>query len=139
MVVCGAEVGEFSYFGAVFVGLGEFEDVFVVFIIHGEDEVEDFEVAEAELAGGAGDLVAAVADRFGHAGVGSFAGVEADGAGGIAVDLLGEASLFDEVAEDIFSGGRAANVAHTNEDEIIAAFHETNARTPSVPLTGKES
>ena len=81
MVVGCAEVGELADFGAVFIGLGEFDDVGVVFIIHGEDEVEDLEIAEAELAGGAGDLVAAFLDCFGHAGIGRFSGVEADGSG----------------------------------------------------------
>ena len=70
MVVLCAEVGEFSYFGAVLIVFGEFDDVGVVFIIHGEDEVEGFEVAEAELAGESGDLVAAFFDGFGHAGIG---------------------------------------------------------------------
>lgn len=138
MLVGSAEVGELTYFGAVLIGLGELDNVGVVFIIHGENEVEYFEVAEAELPGGAGDFVAPTANGFGHAGVGCLAGVEADGSGGVAVDFPGEAGFLDEMAEDIFSCGRAADIAHTNEDEIIAAFHETNARTPSVPLTGKE-
>ncbi len=70
VVVLCAEVGELSYFGAVLIAFGEFDDVGVIFVIHGEDEVEDFEVAEAELSGGAGDLVAAFFDGFGHAGIG---------------------------------------------------------------------
>jgi len=64
VVVVGAEVGEFAYFGAFFFGFGEFDDVGVIFVIHGEDEVEEFEVAEAELTGGSGDFVAAFAEGF---------------------------------------------------------------------------
>lgn len=35
MIMFRAEVGEFSYFGAFFIGFGKFDDVGVVFIVHG--------------------------------------------------------------------------------------------------------
>ena len=90
------------------------------------------------MARGSGDVVAAFADGFGHAGVRGFAGVEADGAGGVAIDLVREVGVFDEVTEDVFARGGAADVAHTNEDKIITVFHEINVRRVVVPLTGKE-
>jgi len=64
--------------------------------------------------------------------------VEADGAGGVTLDLIAEFGFFDEVAEDVFTCWGAADVAHTNEEKIITVFHETNVRREVVPLTGKE-
>ncbi len=139
MLVVAAKVGELTDSCAVDVGFGELEDVVVVFVVHGEDEIESLKIMEAKLSGIAGDLVTAPSEGFGHAGIRLLSRVKADGAGGVALDSVGKPCFFDDMAEDVVARRGSADVAHTNENEIIAVFHETNAKTALVPMTGKES
>ena len=123
VIVLAAEIGEALDAGLLFISLGEFYDVGVVLIVHGEDEVEGLEVIQAELPGVAADLVAALADGAGHAGVRGFAAVEADGARGVDLDAAGESGFFHDVAKDVFSGGGAADVSHADKEDV-GLFHE---------------
>ena len=47
----------------------------------------------------------------------------AERSGGVANNFLGEAGFFDEMAEDIFASGRAANIAHADEEDV-GNFHK---------------
>jgi hypothetical protein len=122
VVMLGAVVGKTMDAAFLFFAFGEGNDVGVVLVVHGEDEIEGFEIVEAELAGVAGDLVIAFPDGVGHTGVRFVAGVVAEGSCGVANDFLGEAGFPDEMAEDVFASRGAADVAHADEEDV-GAFH----------------
>ena len=58
-VVFGTVVGEAMDEGFLFLAFGKGDDVGVVLVVHGENEIEGFEIVEDELSGVAGDLIIA--------------------------------------------------------------------------------
>lgn len=139
MIAPGAEVGKFPYFGPLFFVGSQLDDVLIVLFVHGQDEIEYLKIPQAKLPGVSGHLVAAPPDCFGHADIGFVARVHSDGSGGIAVDLVGKTSLPDHVPEDVLASRRTADISHTNEEQIVAAFHKTDVRVRLVDLTGEQS
>lgn len=115
--VLAAEVGEQPDFFAVVLFEVEVADVGEVLAVGAEDQVEAFEVGGLDLPRATGDRVAAAAQGFRHAWIGRIAGVEADGAGGIDLELGEAACVGDELAEDDLGGGGAADVSHADEQD----------------------
>lgn len=137
MGVMAAVVGEAADFRLLLrVGCQGF-DVGPVFLIHGDDEVEMIKVGSLQAAGCSGHGIAASAQDSGHGGVGAFSALPVDGAGGVTGELFGEVGPGDEMAEDIFAGRRAADVAKANEEDFVRAFHGTNGRKGSPKGTAK--
>lgn len=116
MVVLRAKISEAVHLAPVFLALRELDDIPVIFIIHSEDEVEDFEVANSELASVACHFISPATKRFGHAGVWFVAGVHPDGSRRVTCDPVGVTLFLDQMAKDVFSGGRATDIAHANEE-----------------------
>ena len=106
--------------GVVFAAAGEGEDVAEVGVVHGDDEVEGFEVASGELAAEvASPGVAFMFEGGEHAAVGFVADVIVGGGGGVGLDFLFESGFADEAVEDDFRGGRAADVAEADEEDAV--------------------
>lgn len=109
-------------------GRREGEHAAMVVFVHGEDEIEGVQIAGDHLAGAAGEIVAAGDGGGAHAGVGAVTLVHADGAGGIDFDLIGEAGGGDHLGQDAFTGGRTADVAHTDEEDAEREWGHEGSR-----------
>src|SRR5258706_74666 len=100
--------------------------------IGGEDVIEALEIGGIGLpAAQRGKIVAAFGRMFDGAGIGRRADVIAVGAGGIDVDLAGQRAVRDHFAEHALGGGRAADIAHA--DEQHADVHAASPSGVSLP------
>ena len=134
----GAEMSETLNLRAMRISFGELDDVGVIFFVHREDEVKFFKIPEAELACGSGDLVAARSNSLRHPRVWSISGVVADRSCGITMDPVREAGLLDEVAEDVFSCGGAADISHADKKNV-GVFHGWEFKGNVLLLTARSS
>jgi len=118
VAVTRTELGEFPDFLPVPVGLGQLEHVGVVFVIHGQDEIEVMEVADVELSGRSGHLIASLFQGSRHPGVRFLPDVKPDRACRIALDRAGELFVFQEMPEDVLPGRRATDVPHADKEDL---------------------
>ena len=86
-----------------------------VVAVHGHDEVEIFRVFGSDLARDGSQCVATVCRSLAHAGIGGFAAMVVNGAGGVDMKILSSALLFDVMAEHAFSRGGSANISHADK------------------------
>jgi len=94
-------------------------EIAVVVGIHGENVIEAVEVLGFDLPGAlAGQVDAAVQGGGLGAAIGRTADVPAADAGGIGLDLTGQAFAFDQTPEDAFGGGRTADVAEADKQNF---------------------
>ena len=96
----------------------EFGDVVVVVVIHGEDEIEVEKILSGELARSTIGRDITIAQRLTHSAIRALAGVPVERASGVDVNLFTESGLLDLMAEDVFSGGRPADISETDKKDV---------------------
>ena len=94
----------------------ELDQLLVILLIHGEDEVEAGEIAVFHLPRAlAGDVDAAIARRILRAGVRRLARMPMAEAGRIDLEEMQHALLLGDPAKDTFGHRRAADIAEADE------------------------
>jgi hypothetical protein len=111
------EVREGEHLGAPCLVRCKRENFLPVEIVHGEDEIEVLKVLPGDLPGCTPHGDATPLEGVPHAGVGRFAGMGIDGSGRVTFDPVGQGASSHEVTEDVFSGGRAADIPPADEEE----------------------
>ena len=87
-IVLGAEVSEAADSLTLIVGACLGDDIAIVVIVHGENEIESVKIVRRKLTGTTSDLVTAMAHRFGHPGIGALPNVIASSSGRVASDAV---------------------------------------------------
>ncbi len=112
------EVGEHFHLVHEFSAGVEGANVVQILRVHDDDEVELGEVSHTNLARFAIEIVAAFGSVFAHSVVGRLACMPAARARRVDVDLLSEAGIRYDPFHDAFRSGRAADIAHADEEEV---------------------
>lgn len=87
-LVLGAEVSEAVDSLTLIVGACLGDDIAIVVIVHGENEIESVKIGRNKLTGTTSDLVAAIAHCFGHARIGALPNVIASSSSGVASNAV---------------------------------------------------
>ncbi len=98
-------------------------DIGEVRLVHGDDEVEIFQILGLDLASLAGDGVTLSNERLRHPRVWTRAGVVGDGARRVDDEFRAAACFGDLLAKDDFCRRRATDVAKADEEDAVGSGH----------------